>query len=196
VRPLPPIPHPKQYEGLFVYDFGSHVSVGYTAAEIGVLRRSPLFREGSAYQIYRVDQSGGLELRGVQDAVLETKDCLCFLRQESGEGRRDYDRLIIAAQARPLPVPVEARLVRSYGFEPPNLTALIFPAWATVMVSGWLGGLEWAPGDMAAAGSDAFRALHSSGGLTIATSTLAHSGRFSDRTPQEVLASTGLSLQR
>ncbi len=35
---LPPLAQPERYVGLFVYDFKTHVSVGYTAVEIRYLR--------------------------------------------------------------------------------------------------------------------------------------------------------------
>ena len=64
---LPPLSHPERYVGLYVYDFKTHVSVGYTGVEIRYLRESAEFREGTAYEIYRVTEEGGLELRGTLD---------------------------------------------------------------------------------------------------------------------------------
>ena len=49
VLELPPIHNPQRYGGLYVYDFGTHVSVGYTVAELRVLRESDVHRGGTAY---------------------------------------------------------------------------------------------------------------------------------------------------
>ena len=196
MRPLPAIPNPKHHEGLFVYDFGDHVSVGYTAGEIRMLRQSPAHRNGSAYQIYRINERGGIELRGVQDTSLALREAVCFLRRDGAIARKDYESILTAAQTRPLPCEAELRLVRSYGFEPADLTALIYPAWASHLVSGWLGASGLSPGDQVHGGADACRTLESGGGLTIASCTLPSSMDYSDRSEQEVLTTTDRPLQR
>lgn len=196
MRTLPAIPNPKPYEGLYVYDFGEHVAVGYTAGEIRVLRQSPAYQNGTTYQIYRVNERGGLELRGVQDTALVLQEAMCFLRKDGGEARRDYEVLVAAAQSRALPCNAELRLVRSYGFEPADLTALIYPGWASHLVAGWLGALQASPGDEVHGGVEAFRTLESGGGLTIASATLPSAMDYTDRSEEEVLASTDRPLQR
>jgi hypothetical protein len=196
VQKLPPIPNPSQYEGLFVYDFGDHVSVGYTPGEIHVLRRAMAHHKGTPYQIYRVNERGGLELRGVPDAALALREAICFLRNDAAVARRDYESILSAAQLRPLPCNAELRLVRSYGFDPPDLTALIYPGWASHTVSGWLGTLGTAPGDQVHGGAQAFQILESGGGINIATTILPSKMDYSDRSEQEVLSTTDRALQR
>ncbi len=196
MQKLPSIPNPKHYEGLFLYDFGDHVSVGYTAGEIRVLRHSQAHRKGDAYQIYRVNERGGLELRGVRDTSLALREAVCFLRRDGTSARKDYESILTAAQTRPLLCNAELRLVRSYGFEPPDLTALIYPAWASHLVSGWLGTLGSTPGDQVHGGAEAFRSLESGAGLTIASCMLPSSMDYNDRSEQEVLATTDRPLQR
>ena len=196
MRDLPHIPNPKQYEGLFVYDFGDHVSVGYTAGEIGVLRRALAHHKGTAYQIYRVNERGGLELRGVQDGGLDSREAICFLRAEAATARKDYEAILFEAESRPLSCNAELRLVRSYGFDPPNLTALVCPGWASHVVSGWLSALGTVPGDQVHGGAQAFRNLESGGGITIATAVLPSKLNYSDRSEQDVLSSTERPLQR
>jgi hypothetical protein len=196
VQKLPPIPDPKQYEGLFVYDFGDHVSVGYTAGEISVLRRAMAYHKGTAYQIYRVNERGGLELRGVQDAGLASREAICFLRADAAIARRDYESILSEAQSRPLPCDAELRLVRSYGFEPSDLTALIYPEWASHVVSGWLGMLIAPVGDQVHGGAQVLQKLESGGGINIETAALPSKMDYSDRTEQEVLSTTDRALQR
>ena len=196
MQKLPAIPNPKRYEGLYAYDFGDHVSVGYTAGEIRMLLQVPAHRNGTAYQIYRVDERGGLELRGGLDMSLTLREAVCFLRRDGTTARKDYELILLAAQTRPLPCDAELRLVRSYGFEPSDLTALIYPAWASHLVSGWLGALGLTPGDQVHGGAETYRTLESGGGLTIASCTLPSSMGYSDRSEQEVLATTDQPLQR
>lgn len=196
MRKLPSIPNPKQYEGLYIYDFGDHVSVGYTAVEIRFLRASQTHRNGTAYQIYRVSEHGGFELRGVQDASLALREALCFLRNDGAIARKDYDQIVAAAAKCPLPCNAELRLVRSYRYEPANLTALIYPASAGHFLASWLGQLKSPPGDQVHGGAEAFRTLESGGGLTIASCQLPSAMDVSDRTEEEVLAATDRALQR
>ncbi len=196
MKNLPPIPNAKQYEGLFIYDFGDHVSVGYTAGEIRLLRHAMAHHKGTAYQIYRVNERGGLELRGVQDPGLSLREAICFLRTDATVARKDYESILFEAQSRPLPCDAELRLVRSYGFEPPDLTALIYPGWASHVVSGWLGDLTSTPGDQVHGGAQALQNLESGGGISIATTVLPSSMDYSDRSEQEVLATTDRPLQR
>lgn len=199
IRPmltLPSIPNPKRYEGLFAYDFGTHVSVGFTAGEILILRRSTEHCGGTALQIYRVNDRGGMELRGIQDSMLLARDCLCFLRSSDVKAREDYDRLVRAAGERPLSLTVEARLIRSYVFVPPNLTALLFPAWASDRLGAWLNQLNWSPGDWVITGAEALALLDPSRGLAIDTCSLAAGDIVQDRNAEQVLASVSLALQR
>ena len=117
---LPFIPEPERYVGLYVYDFGTHVSVGYTAAELCVLRENAAHRRGMASQIYRVSDGGGIELCGVRDERLTAKEAICFLRVEDPDAKRDYDAVCAAAAACPLPCVVQMQLARLQDFDPPR----------------------------------------------------------------------------
>lgn len=33
---LPPLQDPEKYTGLYIFDFGDHISVGYTADEVAI----------------------------------------------------------------------------------------------------------------------------------------------------------------
>lgn len=199
IRPmltLPPIRDPERYEGLFAYDFGTHVSVGFTAGEILILRQSPEYCGGTALQIYRVNDRGGMELRGIQDSMLLGRDCICFLQSSEMKAREDYDRMVRAARERPLSSTVEARLVRSYVFSLPNLTALLFPAWAVDRVGAWLSLLDWSPGDRVISGTEALASMDPGKGLTIDTCSLAARDIVQDRDAEQVLASVSQAFQR
>lgn len=179
-----------------MYDFGDRVSVGYTAGEIAMLHRSPAHKNGTVYQIYRVDERGGLELRGVVDGAIAAREAICFLRRSGADARRDYESIQQAAYASPLSCEAELRLVRSPGFKPPDLTAIIYPAWASPFVAGWLGRLTASPGDQVQGGTKALHALESPDSLSITTCRLPSILGYADRLEAEVLASTDLSLQR
>jgi len=192
---LPAMSDPIRYRGLYAFDFGDHVSIGYTAVEIRHLRQSPAHRSGTAYEVYRVDVSGRIELRGVRDSEFTSQEALCFLRFDGAKARFDFDQISRAAHAHPLPCAAELRLTRSYSFEPGELTALVYSSWAGHVVSSWLHECRLEPGDRVEGGFDAYRALESGGGITISSLRLPTSAP-PDRSSEEVLSTINQPLQR
>ena len=192
---LPPISNPNQYVGLFVIDFGDHVGVGFTAAEVELLRRVPDYSSCMAYQIYRVHEQGGFELRGVLDASLGQKEAICFLRESGADARGDFEAIRRAAEQEPLPVETELRLLRSYDFRPPDLTALIYPAYASHGISGWLQAAEIRAGDTVEAGPDVIRKVDAAGGMNIRTLTL-NNNAPQDRSMEDLLLALDRPVQR
>ena len=109
---IPSIHDPQNYTGLYLYDFGTHVSVGYTANEIRTLRSSSKYHNGTAYEIYRVSDEGHVELRAVSDDRVGAMDALAFLRKEPADAKKDYDTLVQAAEIDPAPCAVELILAK------------------------------------------------------------------------------------
>jgi hypothetical protein len=193
---LPPISDPARYAGLYVYDFGSHVSVGYTAAEVRVLRESHEHRDGSAYEIYRVNERGGFELRGATDERLATSEAVCFLRHDGAAARRDFESIRAAADANPLPIRAELLLGRFYSFTPSNVTALVYSAGTSATASGWLSRHGPALGDDVRGGVDTCRTLLASDGVRIASCELPTGIDLRDRPVEEVLRTVNEPIQR
>lgn len=200
---LPPIPTPQRYAGLYVYDFprGSvfpdgHVSVGYTASEIRILRESEAYRDGTAYEIYRVSDEGTIELRAVLDQRLAAREAVCFLRADGAAAQRDYEGLREAADRAPLPCAAELQLARLHEFDPQNLTGLAYPAAATTAVAVWLekNGIE--AGDRVVGGIDVHATLASSDGERIASCHLPTLIDYHDRPAEDVLRTVDKPLQR
>ena len=196
VLQLPPIHNPQRYAGLYVYDFGTHVCVGYTAAEIQILREAEAHRDGTAYEIYRVSESGAIELRGVRDELLSEREAVCLLRADGVDARRDYDTLRKAGERHPVACVVELQLAKLYAFDPPHVTALCYPAPATSHVAGWL--LTHVPdaGDRVLCGIDLHAQLAASDGVRIDSCSITTEPGFGDRSPEEVLATIDKAIQR
>jgi len=193
---LPPVPNPQTYVGLYVYDFKTHVSVGYTALEIRYLRESKAHRGGTAYEIYRATDEGGFELRGAIDQRLAGREAMCFLRADANAARGDYDLLCRAADDRPIPCAAELRLTRVEAFDPPHVTALVYPASASHLVSGWLNQCGFAGGDRVVGGIDVHAELLASNAPVIESCALPTLIDYDDRSPEEVLRTTEEPLQR
>ena len=48
---LPELEKPEKYVGLYIFDFGDHVGVGFTAGEVAELLESEKYRDGKVYRI-------------------------------------------------------------------------------------------------------------------------------------------------
>jgi len=193
---LPPLSDPHRYAGLFVYDFGDHVSIGYTANEIRMLRETQRFRDGTAYEVYRVDECGAMELRGAGDERLAAIEAVCFQRHEGAAARRDYDGIRRAADRDPVAARVELQLARVYDFDPPDVTAVLYPVAASVVVSTWLQTHAAGLGDEIMAGEDAYIRFTQSSGMRVDSCQLAARLDYTDRPAEEVFANVDLACQR
>ena len=193
---IPPISNPERYVGLYVYDFETHVSVGYTALEIRYLRESETYRGGTAYQIYRVTETGGLELRGASDERLTAREAICFLRADAAAARRDYDSLRQLAEQTPLPCAVTLQLAKNATYDPPNVTALLYPASATTAIANWLEHSNFAGGDRVVAGIDVHAEMANIDTARIDSCQLPSLIDYTDRPAEEVLRRVHQPLQR
>jgi len=61
---LPILSDPVKYSGLYIFDFGDHVAVGYTAEEIEFLLADSRYAGGNVYKICHARADGTLEIRG------------------------------------------------------------------------------------------------------------------------------------
>ena len=193
---LPPIANPKLYVGLYVYDFKTHVSVGYTALEIRYLRESEAHGHGTAYQIYRVTEHGGLELRGALDDRLAAREAMCFLRKDTEAARRDYDELGRLADRSPAPCSAELQLAKVHSFDPPNVSALLYPASAGHAMAHWLNRAGFNGGDQVVGGIDVHARFMSAEAERIESRHLPTVIDYADRSPEEVLRMVRQPLQR
>ena len=64
---LPKLEKTDQYQGLYVFDFGEHTAVGFTAQEVAELLESERFQHGKVYKIHQAYPDGTLD-----DAVYHT----------------------------------------------------------------------------------------------------------------------------
>lgn len=194
--PIPAVVDPHRYEGLFVYDFGTHVSIGYTAGEVKILCQSEDHKKGSAYEIYRVNEQGGFELRGVLDRTLTEKEAICFLRSDPMAARRDFDAIRSTARRHPLPCSAELQLARLDSFEPSEVTALVYEAMKSTAVSKWL--VLHAPnlGDTVKGGFNVFTSLTNATGERLEIAQLGGGTGAQSRSKEEVLGTTDQPLQR
>ena len=193
---LPVIPDPNRFVGLYVYDFGKQVSVGYTAAEVRLLQSSPDHRDGTAYEIYRVTESGGLELRGASGERLLAREAIAFLRDDLAKARGDYNRLRERADHRPIAAPVELLLTRATPLDRPYATALLYPVAFSPTVAAWLGESDHDLANTVLGGGDVHALLTGADAQRIESCDLPACMNYADRPLNVLLRTTDQPLQR
>jgi len=192
---LPAVSDPHKYVGLYVFDFGDRASVGYTPAEVRLLREAPPYRDGTAYEIYGVHEAGGFELRGATDERLAATVAICRCHASGASARRDYDTIRRRAEEVPINAPVELHLARAYDFTPADVVALLFPVAAEGAVAAWLAPVP----DHAAsveAGARAFGQYVQSSGMRVASCRLNAVVDYADRSLDVLLAHVHDECQR
>lgn len=192
---LPPLRDPLQYAGLYVFDFGDHVSVGYTADEVRILLDSGRFAAGHAYRVHRALPDGTLELQQVEREALRREDGLLFYRHLVRDARRDFDQLVGLADNDPPPCRALAQLAKIQTAGPGYLSALIFPAEAGGRISAWLERIKFEGGDFVRGGSSELECFFGAHPVIIDQREWAET-RSGSRSAQEVLATTNLAVQR
>lgn len=192
---LPPLNNPEKYVGLYVFDFGDHVSVGYTGAEITMLLQSEQFGTGRAYRIHRVQPDGRIELVGVSARTFSQQDGLFFLRSGLDAARTDYDALAALADRELPPCHLRMELAEIERGAAPAVTALLFPAESTHDVGRWLSQTAFQGGDQVLGGPQAV-CEYREGALRIVEQQQLEAAGPTGRQWGEVLASVQLPLQR
>ena len=85
---LPELRKPEKYAGLYIFDFGDHVGVGFTAEEVAELLESEKYKDGKVYKIHRAYPDGKLELKGVTAATFALEAGMFFYSTDLDAGRR------------------------------------------------------------------------------------------------------------
>ena len=136
---LPKLDPQKNYDGLYVVDFGDSAAVGYTAEEVAVLLESEQYRDLRVYKVHRMHPDGTVELKGISRRKFEVESAFVFCSRESERALKDFDDLKGLAESDPLPC--KARLLcGQLGYQPqfPHVVALLYPAEYEDELSGWL----------------------------------------------------------
>ena len=192
---LPELESPEKYSGLYVFDFGGQVAVGYTADEIAVLLESDKYADGKVYRIHRALPDGTMELQGVPREKFHSEDGLFFYRADQDQNREDLETLSKLAAGDPPPCRMKAHLADIHGAKYPHLTALIFPAEFTHEVADWLNRLGFNGGDVVEGGISQVSGYYAADAKVIERRQWWPADSIS-RSADEVLATTHMPVQR
>lgn len=193
---LPVLKDPRRYVGLYVFDFGDQCAVGYTAAEVAILLESQRYRHGKAYKIHRAYPDGRLELKGVPTSRFMMEDGLFFYRARPEQARADFEQLAALAYQTSPPCRAKLQLARLAGATMPHVVALIFPAEYSDEMSRWLLDMDYRGGDLVEGGISQVTDYYRSAARVIDRRQLWSAADAASRTPEQVLASTHLAVQR
>lgn len=192
---LPEVPSPERYGGLYVFDFGEQVAVGYTADEIAILLESKRYRNGKVYRIHRALPDGTMELAGVSLERFQLEDGILFYRSTGDGAHADYEALCRLAADAPPPCRMKIHLAHLEGAGYTEATVMVFPAEFTHDVAAWLDRIGFNGGDFVEGGPSQVTGYYEARPTIVARHQLWPAGSPS-RPAEEVLASTHLAIQR
>lgn len=193
---LPKLEHPDGYAGLYVVDFGETVGVGYTAEEAAMLLDSEAYRDVKVYRIHRAFPDGTMELKGVPGRRFQLETGVFFYSPNLAAARRDYSGMSTLARQRPLPC--RAQLFLGKLPDPSQLAfvvGLAYPAEYDEDVSRWMLDNDVTAGRRADGGVARLEAVRRDAHVIESVQLNAAPARRA-RTPEEVLASVGETIQR
>ncbi len=191
---LPKLQKPDRYVGLYIFDFGDHTGVGFTAQEVAELLESEKYSRGKVYKIHRAYPDGKLELRGVPAATFQLEAGMFFYSQDQECAELDYKALVdLAVRIAP---PCRAKVYLAKHADDKFVVALIYPAEYDAEVSSWLTEGDYRTAGAAEGGTGAVQRYYDATAEILERHQLfAHSEPVS-RTGQELLASLKLAVQR
>jgi hypothetical protein len=192
---LPNLEVPEKYTGLYVFDFGEQVAVGYTGDEIAVLLESEKYADGKVYRIHRALPDGTMELQGVARERFTMEDGLLFSRGQEDQAGRDFNELSELATQTPPPCRMKVHLARLGEQEPIFMTAAIFPAEFTHEVAEWMNRIGFEGGDRVEGGPSQISGYYQARPMILDRKQCWPAESIS-RSAEEVLSSTHQQVQR
>jgi hypothetical protein len=133
---LPKLNKPQRYQGLYIFDFGDHAGVGFTAEEVAELLDSERYNQGKVYKIHRACPDGTLELKGVPAERFQLESGMVFYASDADTSRADFKRLVdLAVRTAP---PTRAKVHLAQYAADKTAVVLIYPAEYEGEVSRWL----------------------------------------------------------
>jgi hypothetical protein len=191
---LPKLEQPDRYQGLYVFDFGDHAGVGFTAEEVAELLDSERYKDGKVYKIQRAFPDGRMELRAVPAATFQLEAGMLFYATDEATARGDFKRLVALAVRSTPPSRAKVQLAR-YA-EDKYAVALIYPAERDAEVSSWLLEGEYRAAGPAEGGIGAIERYYQDRPEILETHQLFGASENISRTGRELLEAVALAVQR
>lgn len=191
---LPKLEKPENYVGLYIFDFGDHTGVGFTAQEVAELLESEKYRDCKVYKIHKAYPDGKLEIRGVPARTFELEAGMFFYSSDRETSRSDFKKLVDLAVRTAPPCRAKVHLARCGDNN--FVVALIYPAEYDGEVSSWLLTGEYKAAGAAEGGVGAVQSYYDRQAEVLDRHQLFGGSESVSRTGEELLASVRLAVQR
>jgi len=190
---LPKLEKPDKYIGLYIFDFGEHVGVGFTAQEVAELLESEKYKDGKVYKIHRAYPDGKLELKGVSTQTFQLEAGMFFYSNDLKTATKDFKQLInLAVQIAP---PCRAKVHLAKYSDEKFVVAMIYPDEYDNELSSWLLDRYKTTG-AAEGGTGAVQRYYDQAPKILERHQLFGTFEYESRTGEELLASVKLAVQR
>ncbi len=191
---LPELQKPEKYVGLYIFDFGDHAGVGFTAEEVAELLESEKYKHGKVYKIHRAYPDGKLEIKGVPAQTFQLEAGMFFYSSALETARGDFKKLVsLAVKTAP---PCRAKLHLAKYDDDKFAVALIYPAEHDDEVSLWLLDGQYKTSGAAEGGIEAVQRYYDYKPEILDRHQLFGKSESISRTGSELLAGLKLAVQR
>jgi hypothetical protein len=191
---VPELEKPERYVGLYIFDFGDHAGVGFTAEEVAELLESEKYKDGKVYKIHKAYPDGRLELQGVQSETFQLEAGMLFYSNELQTARRDFKELVnLAVKSSP---PCRAKVHLAKYADDKLVVALIYPAEYDDEFSSWLLDGQYRTGGAAEGGVGAVQLYYDRKPEILDKHQLFGQSEVISRTGSELRSSLKMAVQR
>jgi hypothetical protein len=191
---LPKLKKPESYVGLYIFDFGEHTGVGFTAQEVAELLESEKYNNGKVYKIHKAYPDGRLEIKGVPAETFELEAGMFFYSGDKETARSDFERLADLAVRNVPPCRVKVHLARCA--EESFVVGLIYPAEYDDEISSWLSAGDYRTSGAVEGGVNAVQRYYDRQAEVLDKHQWFGRSELESRTGEELLASVKLAIQR
>ncbi len=191
---LPKLQKPEKYVGLYIFDFGNHAGVGFTAEEVAELLESEKYKQGKVYKIHRAYPDGKLELKGIPAQTFHLEAGMFFYSSALETARGDFKKLVSLAVGTMPPCRAKVHLAKYSNDK--FMVALIYPAEYDDEVSLWLLDGQYKTSGAAEGGIEAAQRYYDYKPEILDRHQLFGKSKSISRTGQELLAGLKLAVQR
>jgi hypothetical protein len=191
---LPELKNSDRYVGLYVFDFGDHCGVGFTAEEVAELFESERYKNCKAYKIHMAYPDGRLELKGVRPEIFQLEAGLFFYSSDLETARANFRSLVnLAVKSAP---PCRAKLYLAKYSNEKFVTAIIYPAEYDDQISTWLLDGNYKTTGAAEGGLEAVQRYYDYKPQILDRHQLFGKSEYQSRSGEQLLASLKLAVQR
>ena len=191
---LPKLQNSEKYVGLYVFDFGDHAGVGFTADEVAELLDSEKYKHGKAYKIHKAYPDGTMEFKGVRAENFQLEAGMFFYSEKIETSQKDYKKLVNLAVRMAPPCRAKVHLAR-YGDEK-FAVAIIYPAEYDNEISAWLLDGDYKTAGAAQGGIGAVQKYYEANATVLERHQLFAKSAWQSRTGEDLLASAAVAIQR